>query len=69
VVLFVEGLAAAQRASITGPAVTPYVLGHVHQHSGGRTAAASKQLIIDNATLAAQVAVTYANASDDRRAA
>jgi pseudouridine-5'-phosphate glycosidase len=58
--LIVGGLAEADRDAIVGPAVTPHVLAYVHERSGGRTAAASKQLILDNSALAAQVAVAYA---------
>jgi pseudouridine-5'-phosphate glycosidase len=55
-----EALAAAARDGVTGQGVTPYVLGYLHDNSAGRTAAANKELIVDNATLAAQVAVAYA---------
>ena len=54
-----EALEAAGRERITGQGVTPYVLGYLHDNSAGRTAAANKELIVDNATLAAQVAVAY----------
>jgi pseudouridine-5'-phosphate glycosidase len=55
-----EALAAAARDGVRGQGVTPYVLGYLHDNSAGRTAAANKDLIVDNATLAAQVAVAYA---------
>jgi pseudouridylate synthase len=54
-----EALEAAARAGVSGQGVTPFVLGYLHDNSAGRTAAANKQLIVDNATLAAQVAVAY----------
>jgi pseudouridine-5'-phosphate glycosidase len=55
-----EALEAAAREQVSGQGVTPYVLGYLHDNSAGRTAAANKDLIVDNATLAAQVAVAYA---------
>jgi pseudouridine-5'-phosphate glycosidase len=55
-----EALAAAARDGLSGQGVTPYVLGYLHDNSAGRTAAANKELFVDNATLAAQVAVAYA---------
>jgi pseudouridine-5'-phosphate glycosidase len=57
--LIEEGLAAAARAGVSGQGVTPFLLGYLHDNSEGRTAAANKQLIVDNAALAAQVAVAY----------
>jgi pseudouridylate synthase len=55
-----EALAAADRESVSGQAVTPFVLGYLHEHSDGRTAAANKELVAANAGLAAEVAVAYA---------
>jgi len=55
-----EALAAADRESVSGQAVTPFVLAYLHEHSGGRTAAANKELVAANAGLAAEVAVAYA---------
>jgi pseudouridine-5'-phosphate glycosidase len=57
--LIEAGLAAAARAGVSGQGVTPFLLGYLHDNSEGRTAAANKQLIVDNAALAAQVAVAY----------
>ena len=59
-----DALADAERAGITGQGVTPHVLAYLHEHSGGRTAAANKQLVADNAGLAATVAVAYAASRD-----
>ena len=42
-----------------GQAVTPFVLSYLHRESGGRTLAANRELIADNAGLAAEVAVAY----------
>jgi pseudouridine-5'-phosphate glycosidase len=55
-----EALEAAARQGVSGQGFTPYVLDYLHGHSAGRTAAANKDLIADNATLAARVAVAYA---------
>jgi pseudouridylate synthase len=54
------GLALASAAAdrVTGPAVTPYVLDYLHRESGGRTLSANRRLIVDNAGLAAEIAVT-----------
>jgi pseudouridine-5'-phosphate glycosidase len=58
--LIQEALAAADRERVSGQAVTPFVLAYLHEHSGGRTAAANKELVAANAGLAAEVAVAYA---------
>jgi pseudouridine-5'-phosphate glycosidase len=58
--LIEEAVAEAGRAGITGQAVTPYVLGLLHERSGGRTREVNRELIIANARLAAEVAVAYA---------
>ena len=57
--LLAEALAAASAAGIRGQAVTPFVLSHLHEHSAGATVRVNKQLIADNAALAAEVAVAY----------
>ena len=53
-------VATAAAEGVTGQAVTPFVLDFLHRESGGRTLAANRALIADNATLAAEVAVAYA---------
>jgi pseudouridine-5'-phosphate glycosidase len=45
---------------VAGQAVTPYVLSFLHRESGGRTLEVNRRLIADNAALAAEVAVAYA---------
>ena len=55
-----EALAAAAAAGVSGQAVTPYLLGHLHSESGGRTEAANKALVAQNARLAGEVAVALA---------
>jgi pseudouridylate synthase len=52
-----EALAAAAAGGVSGQAVTPYVLAHLHRESGGRTEAANKALVAQNAHLAGEVAV------------
>ena len=54
--LIEEALAAAATAGVRGQAVTPYVLAHLHRESGGRTEAANKALVAQNARLAGEVA-------------
>lgn len=58
--LVVEALAEARAQGVAGQAVTPFVLGRLHERSGGATIAVNKQLVADNAALAAEVAVAYA---------
>jgi len=55
--LFGAALAAARRDGVVGSAVTPFVLAHVHDASDGRTLDVNHRLIVDNAALAADVAV------------
>src|SRR5256885_10074774 len=55
-----EALAAAAAEGVSGQAVTPYVLAHLHRESGGRTEAANKALVAQNARLAGEVALEIA---------
>jgi len=55
--LIEEALLAARSGSITGQAVTPFVLSYLHRESGGRTLRANKDLIAQNARLAGEIAV------------
>jgi pseudouridine-5'-phosphate glycosidase len=52
-----EALAAAARAGVRGGAVTPFVLSHIGRESDGRALAANIGLIVNNARMAARVAV------------
>jgi pseudouridine-5'-phosphate glycosidase len=52
-------LAEAKERGVSGQAVTPYVLGRLHEESGGETLRVNAQLIADNAGLAAEVAVAF----------
>jgi pseudouridylate synthase len=57
--LIEAGLAEASRAGVQGQDVTPFVLAYVHEASGGATVEVNKKLIVENAALAAEVAVAY----------
>jgi pseudouridine-5'-phosphate glycosidase len=54
-----EAVQEAERQGVSGPALTPFVLGRVHEASGGRTVEANKQIVVENAALAGEVAVAY----------
>ncbi len=54
-----EGLRVAERRGVRGQDVTPFVLAYLHEESGGRTIAANKRLVVDNAGLAAEIAVAF----------
>ena len=53
-------LAEAAGTGVAGQQLTPFVLGYLHRESGGRTLAANRRLVADNAALAAEIAVTAA---------
>jgi pseudouridine-5'-phosphate glycosidase len=53
-------VSAAAAASVSGPAITPFVLSFMHEQSGGRTRDVNRELIVSNARLAAETAVAYA---------
>jgi pseudouridylate synthase len=55
--LIEEALAEAERACVTGQAMTPFVLSFLHERSGGRTLTANRELVAANAALAAEIAV------------
>ncbi len=58
--LIEEALAEAERESVSGQALTPFVLARLHERSGGRTREVNRRLIVENARLAADVAVAFA---------
>jgi pseudouridine-5'-phosphate glycosidase len=58
--LVADALAAAAAAGVSGQAVTPFVLAHLHRESGGRTEAANRALIAQNARLAGEVGLEVA---------
>jgi pseudouridine-5'-phosphate glycosidase len=55
--LIEQALGEAERRSISGQDVTPFVLAYLHEHSGGRTLEANRELVAANAALAGEVAV------------
>jgi pseudouridine-5'-phosphate glycosidase len=57
--LIEQAVEEAERQGIRGPEVTPFVLAYLHEASDGRTIAVNKSLIVENAALAAEVAVAY----------
>jgi pseudouridine-5'-phosphate glycosidase len=57
--LIEEGLAEAAKRGVRGQAVTPFVLSYLHEASDGRTIDVNKNLIVENAALAAEIAVAY----------
>ena len=58
--LIEEAVAAAERDGISGQAVTPFVLAYLHEHSNGETRRVNRDLIVDNAGLAGEIAAAYA---------
>jgi pseudouridine-5'-phosphate glycosidase len=52
---------------VRGQSVTPAVLALVHELTDGRSAEVNRQLITDNAALAAEVAVAYSAADGAAR--
>jgi pseudouridylate synthase len=59
-----RALAAAEVAGIHGKDVTPFLLAQLHALSGGATEQANKELVYNNARLAAQVAVALRAGGD-----
>ena len=55
-----DALAAADAAGARGKAVTPFVLGHLHEASGGATLEVNVRLVLRNAELAGQIATELA---------
>lgn len=58
--LIEAALAEAETREISGQSVTPFVLGRLHEASGGRTVDANRELVAANAELAAKIAVEFA---------
>lgn len=56
-----EGLAAATAAGVRGKDVTPFLLAHFHEASGGESLRANIEIILGNAALAARIAVAAAH--------
>ncbi|MGI8606134.1 MAG: pseudouridine-5'-phosphate glycosidase [Gaiellaceae bacterium] len=55
------GVEEAERQGVQGQALTPFLLAYLHRESGGATVHANRRLIVENASLAAEVAVAYAH--------
>jgi len=60
-----DAVARVESQGVRGQSVTPAVLALVHERTGGRSAEVNRQLIEDNAGLAAEVAVAYSAAAAD----
>ena len=58
--MLAEGLAAADAAGIRGKDVTPFLLAHFHEATGGESLRANIEIILANAALAARIAVADA---------
>jgi pseudouridine-5'-phosphate glycosidase len=58
-----EGLAGLGREGVTGKAVTPYLLAHFHEATGGASLDVNVRIILRNADLAARIAVASATRS------
>ena len=56
-----QALAEARAQSVTGKAITPFLLARVNQLTGGQSLDANVQLVLNNARLAAAVAAAYAS--------
>ena len=55
-------LAEAQEQNIRGQAVTPFLLGRVSELTGHRSLKANLSLLLNNAQIAAQIAVAFSQA-------
>jgi len=61
-----EALAAAAQRHISGKAVTPFLLAHIAERTGGRALRANTALLLNNARIAAEIAgALKAVASDE----
>jgi pseudouridine-5'-phosphate glycosidase len=60
--LIEQALLEAHARSVTGQAVTPFILSYLHRESGGRTQRANKDLVAQNARLAGEIASTRPSA-------
>ncbi len=55
-----QALAEAQDAAISGPRLTPWLLARVAELTGGESVIANRALLLNNATVAARIAVALA---------
>jgi pseudouridylate synthase len=58
--LIAEAVSEASARGVSGQAVTPYVLGFLHERSGGQTREINRALVVANARLAGETAVAFA---------
>jgi pseudouridine-5'-phosphate glycosidase len=56
-----DALREAESRGIRGQGVTPFVLQFLHEHSEGRTLRANRDLVVQNARLAGEIAVALAD--------
>ena len=63
--LVADGLAMLEREGVHGKEVTPRLLAHFHEHSGGESLRANVELVLANARLAAEVAVAWRELAAD----
>ncbi|HET9646142.1 MAG TPA: pseudouridine-5'-phosphate glycosidase [Burkholderiaceae bacterium] len=64
-----QALAEASAQDIAGKAITPFLLERVNHLTGGKSLAGNVQLVLNNARLAAAVAVAYAQMTPNDEAA
>jgi pseudouridine-5'-phosphate glycosidase len=55
-----RALREASAQGVTGKALTPFLLARVNALTGGDSLASNRELVLNNARLAAEVAVAYA---------
>lgn len=65
--LLAEGLDLVRAGEVRGKDVTPTLLAHFHRHSAGASLTTNEELVANNATLAAEVAVSLAVSPVSRR--
>ena len=56
-----QALDMAKKDGIRGKATTPYLLAHIKDITGGESFASNLQLAYNNAKVASEIAVEYAN--------
>ena len=59
-----DALIRMNRKGITGKATTPFLLGRIAEETGGASLDANVELVVNNATIAAQIAVEFSRLSD-----
>jgi pseudouridine-5'-phosphate glycosidase len=61
--VIVDAIAEMQRQGISGKDATPYLLGSIVERTGGKSLDANIQLVLNNANVAAAIAVKFASKS------